>query len=204
MVYSSETRYKGASCALTGIPLARLHLSKVAAVNLPASGAICNPSPRFDVTLFGLFGQNAIRRNTLSPLRFALSPCLSFVKKGRRRPLTMPPLMVRGGVEQSETEGIRSSEAEQTIPQAALPPAPFAQGSHGWGCRSLPTLLHKGAKVWRGRCRATNHASPYGKGRCRAERDGGDKKFGSRTDNPSGGFAAGSLCTREPGMWGMR
>ena len=43
-----ETRYKGASCALTGIPLAHLRMSKIAAVNLPASGAICNPSPRFD------------------------------------------------------------------------------------------------------------------------------------------------------------
>ena len=32
----------------------------------------------------------------------------------------MPPLMVRGGVEQSETEGIRRSEAEQTIPQSVV------------------------------------------------------------------------------------
>ena len=42
----------------------------------------------------------------------------------------MPPLMVRGGVERSETEGIRRSETEQTIPQSAY-------GSQ------LP--LHKGA-----------------------------------------------------------
>ena len=76
----------------------------------------------------GLFERNAyLRRNTLSGLRFCLSPCLSFVKKGRRRPLTMPPLMVRGGV------------------------AP------------------------------TNHASPYGKGRCRAERDGGDKSKSAKS-----------------------
>ena len=64
-----------------------------------------------------------------------------------RRP--MPPLMVRGGVERGETEGIRKpgnetgrvettaffrgSEIEQTIPQSATLTAPFAQGSHGWG-----------------------------------------------------------------------
>ena len=44
----------------------------------------------------------------------------------------MPPLMVRGGVERSETEGIRGSEIEHTIPQSAV------------GCQ-LP--LHKGAMV---------------------------------------------------------
>ena len=80
-VLLSETRYKGASCALTGIPLARLHLSKVAAVNLPASDAICNPSPRFNVTGFAQDGRNAyLHRNTLSGLRFALFSCLPFWK----------------------------------------------------------------------------------------------------------------------------
>ena len=44
----------------------------------------------------------------------------------------MPPLMVKGGVERSETEGIRRSKIEQTIPQSAY-------GSQ------LP--LHKGAMV---------------------------------------------------------
>ena len=69
-----------------------------------------------------------------------------------RRP--MPPLMVRGGVERGETEGIRKpgnetgrvettaffrgSEIEQTIPQSATLTAPFAQGSHGKGRRAPP------------------------------------------------------------------
>ena len=69
----SETRYKGASCALTGIPLAHLCLSKLAAGNLPVSGAICNPSPRFNGGRFRSTEPNAyILRNTLSGLRFAL------------------------------------------------------------------------------------------------------------------------------------
>ena len=65
-----------------------------------------------------------------------------------------------------------------------------------------------------GSCGAPPHASPYGKGRCRAGRDGGDKKagkrdgqgrddsvfswFGNRTNNPSVSYADSSLCTREP------
>ena len=52
--------YKGASFVLTGIPLARLHLSKVAAVNLPDSGAICNPSPRFDGNLYRFIGAKRV------------------------------------------------------------------------------------------------------------------------------------------------
>ncbi len=58
----------------------------------------------------------------------------------------MPPLMVRGGVEQSETEGIRGSETEQTIPQS---------------CSACQLPLHKGAMVV-GRVRRDSlYASPY-------------------------------------------
>ena len=44
----------------------------------------------------------------------------------------MHPLMVRGGVERRETEGIRRSETEQTIPQS---------------CFACQLPLHKGAMV---------------------------------------------------------
>ena len=65
-------------------------------------------------------------------------------------PLPKPPLMVRGGVERSEPEGIKEvgfryskSNHRQTIPQSAALTAPFAQGSQR-GCRcQLP--LYKGA-----------------------------------------------------------
>ena len=53
------------------------------------------------------------------------------------------------------------------------PPAPFAQGSHGVE-DTVPPLLAQGSHEAGGH--PTTHASPFGKGRCRAERDGGDKK----------------------------
>ena len=47
----------------------------------------------------------------VSPLNFSAdSRCFCFVSKRKAtKPGLMPPLMVRGGVEQSETEGIRRS-----------------------------------------------------------------------------------------------
>ena len=102
-----------------------------------------------------------------------------------------PPLMVRGGVERSETEGIRRLVLDKTNRkpngQSPLPLPPFAQG----GCRDGFPLLHKGVVVGGLRCRSLHkgavvgvrlrrwrplmlprgrterhpYASPYGKGR---------------------------------------
>ena len=84
--------YKGASCVLTGIPLARLHLSKVAAVNLPASGAICNPSPRFDGNFFRfIWGKRVSAAQYFVALVFFPSPPASPFGKGRCHPTPCLP-----------------------------------------------------------------------------------------------------------------
>ena len=56
---------------------------------------------------------------------------------------------------------------------------PFAQGSYGWCAGRRIAPLHISLMV-RGGVAPTNYASPFGKGRCRAERDGGDRKSGLR------------------------
>ena len=73
-------------------------------------------------------------------------------------------------------------KTERTIPQSAIRlTAPFAQGSQGLGRRSAANSLCTGEpRCGGGGVAPINHASPYGKGRCRAERDGGDKKVGFR------------------------
>ena len=99
LLCSGETRNKGASCALTGIPLAHLRLSKIAAVNLPASGAICNPSPRFNVTFFGLSrAKRVYTTQYIVGLAFLPHHNVSLYDRSVSSPLSMPPLMVRGGV----------------------------------------------------------------------------------------------------------
>ena len=85
--------------------------------------------------------------------------------------------------------GFRYSKSEvgQTIPQSATLTAPFAQGSHGGGVRLalLPFVqgshdVGRGTKptpfmppfMVRGSVALTNHASPYGKGRCHKVTEG--------------------------------
>ena len=123
-----ETRYKGASCAFTGIPLARLHLSKVAAVNLPASGAICNPSPRFDGNLYRFIGAKRVSAaQYFVALAFLSSPPASPYGKGRCH---------------EGTEGIRRSEIEQTIPQSCFAcQLPLHKGAIKICKRGVPSLV---------------------------------------------------------------
>ena len=76
------------------------------------------------------------------------------------------------------------SEVEQTIPQSAMrQTAPFAQGSHGGGSDGFAQGSHdvgRGTKptpfmppfMVRGSVALTNHASPYGKGRCHKVTEG--------------------------------
>ena len=124
-------------------------------------------------------------------LRFGLvgtimyAPCAEsapFASDGRLSSKTslylhiLPPLLERGGVEQSETEGIRRLEAEQTIPQSAIwLTAPFARGSYN----KEPPLLERGGVE-------------------QSETEG-IRSSGNRADNPSvSHLADSSLCTREP------
>ena len=78
------------------------------------NGAKREGKPRFS----GVCRAHAV----VSPLNFSAdSRCFCFVSKRKAtKPGLMPPLTVRGGVEQSETEGIRSSEeSRQSLSHAA-------------------------------------------------------------------------------------
>ena len=66
----SETRIRAHLASSPVFVSVTYPLCTLPSPNLPASDAICNPSPRFDVTLFGLFRRNAnLRRSALSALR---------------------------------------------------------------------------------------------------------------------------------------
>ena len=87
-------------------------------------------------------------------------------------PHILPPLLERGGVEQSETEGIRHLEAEQTIPQSAIwLTAPFARGSHDWGTTCAAVLCTR--EPWCGRVRLPVLCTRGGLGLCTREACGG-------------------------------
>ena len=59
-------------------------LSKIAAVNLPDSGAICNPSPRFDGNLYRFIGAKRVSAaQYFVALAFLSSPPASPYGKGR-------------------------------------------------------------------------------------------------------------------------
>ena len=126
----SETRYKGASCALTSSKRAEAG-RRTSRAYPPSPPCGFSSSPKIScghfwgcpckvkslrgtfrlrtqsatllrvLTVYGVArdGRNAyLRRSALSGLRFCS--------------LTLPPLMVRGGVERSETEGIRRKSAK--------------------------------------------------------------------------------------------
>ena len=60
-----ETRYKGASCALAGVRLGHVPLCTLPSPELPGSGAICGPSPRFNGILFRSVEGNAYKGRTI-------------------------------------------------------------------------------------------------------------------------------------------
>ena len=86
----------------------------------------------------------------------------------------------------------------QSLSLAIRQPAPFAQGSYKWGLAlplfaqgsykwglALP-LFAQGSHRWGGCGGGTPlHVSPFGKGRCRAKRDGGDKRDKNLADGSS-------------------
>ena len=139
--------------ALSALRLLRVMYFCVHSPRTSAGSASCLYLRVLTVTFFGLFGRNAyILRTPLSPLRFCST--------------TMPPLFDKGEVSrsdggdkkvQNETGRVlttvfpNKSEPEHTIPQS---------------CFACQLPLHKRAMVWRVRCRALFHVSPFGKGRC--------------------------------------
>ena len=93
---------------------------------------MCNPSPRFNVTLFGF-----IQAKCVYTAQYFVG--LAFCT------LPLSPLMVRGGGEHGETEGIRfrydESEIGRDNPPFHFPPL------HKGGCLVGIPSLHKGAGV---------------------------------------------------------
>ena len=76
----------------------------------------------------------------------------------RRRPTTLPPLMVRGGVEQSETEGIRKSAFDMANRNTGINPQ---KGRHLL-CAFCPCEKRKQGETSRRRERKETGSQPYG------------------------------------------
>ena len=149
----SETRYKGASCALTGIPLAHLRQSKLAAGNLPDSGAICNPSPRFNGGRFRSTEPNAyILRNTLSGCVFLGSRTFEYAP--RRKALSFASCLYLRVL----TVDVFARQSETRIYCAIL-------------CRACVFAPFPAFPYGKGRWYPTPCLPFLTKGRCRAERD---------------------------------
>ena len=87
-------------------------------------------------------------------------------------PHILPPLLERGGVEQSETEGIRSSGNRTDNPSVShLADSSLAQGSHDWGTTCAAVLCTR--EPWCGRVRLPVLCTRGGLGLCTREACGG-------------------------------
>ena len=131
--------------------------------NLPASDAICNPSPRFNVTLFGLLGRNAyILCNTLSGLRFCLVMYFyvhSLRKIRALRVLLVSPRFDVTGFARNKRNAYIRRNTLSGLRFAFLPASSYSKG--GVAPPTLPSIMTKEGGV----AKLHLYASPFGKGK---------------------------------------